>query len=87
MNDIKSILMSKVFSKVSSPQKLNENSYKDEIKLISAQIACLDTWFQIEEDSDLVEACIYQRESLNARYRYFLKKAKEAEIQISSIVQ
>lgn len=79
--------MSKIFSKSSPPQKIDKNLYKDEIKLISAQIACLDTWFQIEEDSDLVEACIYQRESLNARYRYFLKKAKEAEIQISSIVQ
>lgn len=87
MNDIKNILMSKIFSKVSPPKNLDKNSYKDEIKLISAQIACLDTWFQLEEDSDLVEACIYQRESLNARYRYFLKKAKESEIQVSSIVQ
>lgn len=76
MNDIKNIFSAKVFAKNSEPKK-SQSFYKDEIKSISAQLACLDTWFQIEDDSDLVDACIYQRESLIAKYRYFLKKSKE----------
>lgn len=79
MNDIK-ILVSKIFSKNLNPSKSVETIYQTELKLISSQIACLDTWFQLEDDNDLVEACIYQRESLNAKYRYLIKKAKEANI-------
>lgn len=79
MNDIK-ILVSKIFSKNLNPSKPVETIYQTELKLISSQIACLDTWFQLEDDNDLVEACIYQRESLNAKYRYLIKKAKEANI-------
>ena len=38
---------------------------------------------QFEEDSDLLESCIYYRESLEARYRYLLKKAKLNNIVIT----
>ena len=85
MNDIKNILMSKFFQKNLTDKALNKSSYQDEIRLVTAQLACLDTWFQIEEDSDLVEACIYQRESLNARYRYLIRKAKETNVSLASL--
>ena len=41
---------------------------------------CTDMWFEMEDDEDLIDASIYQRESLNARYRYLLRKAKENHI-------
>ena len=85
LNDIQNILMSKFFQKSLTGKALSKPPYQDEIRLITAQLACLDTWFQIEEDSDLVEACIYQRESLNARYRYLVRKAKETNISLSSL--
>ena len=44
----------------------------NELREICAQIKCTDMWFEMEEDEDLIDASIYQRESLNARYRYLL---------------
>ena len=54
-----------------------------ELKEICSQIKCTDMWFEMEEDEDLIDASIYQRESLNARYRYLLKKAKEHNISVA----
>ena len=48
----------------------------NELREICAQIKCTDMWFEMEEDEDLIDASIYQRESLNARYRYLLRQAK-----------
>ncbi|MDQ5983286.1 MAG: hypothetical protein RUMPE_00287 [Eubacteriales bacterium SKADARSKE-1] len=62
---------------------INSQLFQDEINSVSSQMACVDTWFQMEEDQDLVEACIYQKESLAARYRYLIKKAKESHISLS----
>lgn len=33
--------------------------------------------FSIESDPDLIEDCIYEMESLRARYRYLLRTARE----------
>lgn len=64
-----------------------ENPSKDvllkEIRSVMADIACADTWFEFEEDSDMLESCIYYIESLKARYRYLLKKAKINNIVVS----
>lgn len=61
---------------------LNENKKRlfREFKEVYAQLECTEMWFQMEEDEDLIEASIYQRESLRARYRYLLKKAKANNI-------
>lgn len=49
----------------------------EEIKEVGRLIACNDSWFELECDDNLIEACIYQREALNSRYRYLLKAAKQ----------
>ena len=54
----------------------------NELREICAQIKCTDMWFEMEEDEDLIDASIYQRESLNARYRYLLRQAKENNISV-----
>lgn len=48
-----------------------------DIKKVSAQIARIETCFQMTSDEDLIDSCIYEMESLNARYRYLLRRAKE----------
>lgn len=55
----------------------DQEALLDEIKEVSRLMVCTEAWFQLECDSDLIEACIYQREALHARYRYLLNKAKE----------
>ena len=38
--------------------------------------------FDFFSDHDLIESCIYEMESLKAKYRYLLKEAKSAGIEI-----
>ncbi len=47
-----------------------------EIKIICNELDKTNMWFQMENDSDLIDACIHQREVLNARYRYLMNKIK-----------
>lgn len=49
----------------------------NEIRATVAELRAVRNWFDIESDCDLMEACIYKLESLEARYRYLLKQAKE----------
>lgn len=77
MNNIKEIIKGYTSDKI---HLLNgNNKLKDDLKFVSSQIAYNDMWFEMEDDSDLMEACIYQRESLQAQYRYLLRKAKESK--------
>ncbi|HAH78770.1 MAG TPA: hypothetical protein DEB16_01295 [Ruminococcaceae bacterium] len=48
-----------------------------EIRDVSRRLAYNECWFQQECDRDLIDACIYQREELRARYRYLLSLAKQ----------
>lgn len=52
------------------------NDLIEEIKNICSEMDKTNLWFQMESDSDLIEACIHQREVLNARYRYLMNKIK-----------
>jgi hypothetical protein len=60
-------------SKVSAEQQ----NILDEIKEISRLIMYNECWFQSESDSNLIDACIYQRAELNSRYRYLINEAKQ----------
>jgi len=53
----------------------------EEIKDICLEMEKTNIWFQMEVDENLIEACIHQREMLNARYRYLMSKIKPAQAQ------
>ena len=46
------------------------------IREICARIDAVQSRFDMETDSDLIEGCIYELESLRAQYRYLLRKAR-----------
>ena len=46
------------------------------IQDVCTQLDRVQSGFEMETDSDLIEAYIYQMESLRARYRYLLRQAK-----------
>lgn len=48
----------------------------DEIKDVCMELEETNMWFQMEKDSDLIEACIHRREFLYARYRYLINQIK-----------
>lgn len=61
-----------------APEKANVDRGRilDEIREVSRLLTYNDCWFQYECDADLIDACIFQREELRARYRYLLGAAK-----------
>lgn len=47
-----------------------------EIRNVCAEMDKTNMWFQMEKNSDLIDACIYRREMLLARYKYLINKIK-----------
>ncbi|MCI8554475.1 MAG: DUF2508 family protein [Clostridiales bacterium] len=46
------------------------------IREVCSRLDMVNRRFEMESDSDLIEACIYEMEALRARYRYLLRIAK-----------
>lgn len=62
-------------------KKQEENdSVLREIRAVSEKIRCAQSRFNLVCEDDLVESCIYELESLNARYRFLLQKARQMEL-------
>ncbi len=76
-------LLKKLSQRKKNNLKLQDDSInsdvKDEIRQICLEMGKTNRWFQMEVDEDLIEACIHQREVLNARYRYLINKLKLKE--------
>ncbi len=47
------------------------------IREICEQLNAVERRFSMESDPDLIEACIYEMDSLRARYRYLLRTARQ----------
>ena len=56
-----------------------------DIREIGLQMEAAKARFENFSDSDLLEASIYELQSLNARYRYLIKLAKERNMKSSEI--
>lgn len=50
------------------------------IRDVCAAIDAVQSRFQIENDPDLIEGCIFELESLRAQYRYLLRRARQQGI-------
>ena len=50
------------------------------IREVCQQLDLAQTRFSLESDPDLIESCIFEMESLRARYRYLLRSAREAGV-------
>lgn len=48
----------------------------DEIREVRARLCCVQQQFDQLSDGDLLEACIYEMEALQAQYRFLLRQAK-----------
>ena len=47
------------------------------IRNVCTAIDAVQNRFQMENDPDLIEGCIYELESLRAQYRYLLRTARQ----------
>lgn len=55
-----------------------ENELVKEIEAVKAELRNVQNRFDLCTDFDITDACIYEMEALEARYRYLIKKAKKA---------
>ncbi len=60
---------------------------REAIREVCRQLENVRARFEMENDSDLIEACIYEMESLRARYRYLLRQAKAKEMPAGTSIQ
>ena len=49
----------------------------EDMREVRRQLDALQSYFALETNEDLLDAAIYQREALQARYRYLLRLARE----------
>ena len=68
--------MEGTFRKAILKNEVPTNQLLEDIRDICIQLENANTRFKMERDSDLIEATIYEMESLRARYRYLLRMAR-----------
>lgn len=56
-----------------------KRTIKEDLEDIKKQLDSVKSRFEMQSDSDLVDACIYEINSLQAHYNYLLKLAKQKE--------
>ena len=61
-------------------QENDHSALISEIREVERKLAYTEDWFALEQDENLIDACIYERESLCARYRYLIGLAKRRGI-------
>ncbi len=59
---------------------VKEHPLLQSIRDVCQRMEALESCFSMQEDSDLIEACIYEQEALRAQYRFLLRQAKEAGV-------
>ncbi|MGN0463172.1 MAG: DUF2508 family protein [Acutalibacteraceae bacterium] len=64
----------------------SQNSVVSELKRLQIEIDRAYNEFQNQTDSDLLESCIYEMQSLRSKYSYLMKQAKEKGVQSNEII-
>ena len=63
----------------------DETRLLSDIRDLELQLRAANLSFQSAEDSDLVEASIYEIKSLDAKYRYLIKLAKSKKMKSADV--
>lgn len=74
-----------MFKKKETKEATEKSALVEEIAAISDLIASNEQRFNMATDEQLIEAMIYEQRSLQSRYAYLLKLAKESGIKIEYI--
>ena len=69
-----------MFSRQAPQEDIHAKNILDEISLIKTKMEILDSCFNLAEDEDVVEACIFEQKALATRYSHLLKLAKNMNL-------
>ncbi len=59
--------------------RVKEDAITRAMREICGQLNAVDTRFSEETDSDLLDACLYERLALQARYRYLSRLRRQVK--------
>lgn len=59
--------------------RVTEDALTRALQEVCGQLSEVDSRFAEETDSDLLDACMYERLALQARYRYLSRLRRQAE--------
>jgi len=90
------MIMENIFNRIARPDfftqnnctksgTLNQKELLAELKKVRMQIACAQTFFDNECDFDMIDACVFELESLNARHRYLMRLIRESGVSVDVI--
>ena len=83
-NKLRSVL--KIIPMNKSKQEITSQAdLTTEIKEIKEKLRNVQNRFNLYTDFDMTDACIYEMESLEARYRFLIKKAKKEKAEQSPV--
>lgn len=72
--------MENILKRVLLRPQTEEHPTQAEIRDVCQRMEAIETQFSVIGDDDLIEACIYEMESLRAQYRFLLRRAKEESV-------
>ncbi len=72
--------MGNTFKAMLLREQVQEHPLLQSIRDVCQRMEALESCFSMQEDGDLIEACIYEQEALRAQYRFLLRQAKEAGV-------
>ena len=72
-------------SPIESPEDRIKSQILEDMKDLIQRVSIANAQFEYEKDPDLIDANIYELESLKARYRYLYKKARELGVSCKKI--
>lgn len=83
MNAVMKLASAEWLNKKNTPVRSPQEQLREDIRALCDRMEQAYARFEFEQDKDLVEAAIYEIQSLKAQYRYLLRIAKEQGVTCS----
>ncbi len=77
--------MEQAFKRAILRQQQQPSELQEAIQEVCRRLDNVQERFEMETDNDLIEACIYEMESLRAQYRYLLRQARERGVSSAAV--
>ena len=68
-----------------TPQPTAQENIIAQLRDVRHQLAATQSYFALESDEDLVEAAIFQKESLERRERHLIRQARKLQMEAAEL--
>ena len=75
------------FWEKANEKEIESNAILKELESVSLKRKEFENRFNLVEDSDLIDSCIYEKKALDARYKFLITRAKEMHLKNFSLIE